>query len=589
MQMNKIIKTLLTVVLFFSVGTAVNVKAEGNVAKIGETEYATLEAAIVAASEGDTIVLIDDVSNISTLVVEKDITIDLAGHTISTAVNANDNTKHYYAIENWATLVINDTVGTGKISSRGIDNYVSLTINGGSYETIDSGNGGAAVYNNYLIDGGDELIAELTINDGTFKVTNGQNDSKTEDGAQCIYNEGIVYIYGGTFESNSDSVYSVISVGELTITPSNGKTVSISGVHGGLGINGGNTIINGGSFSSTNHYGLYVSNDGSGTDPEQAIVTVNGGTFNGKNKSVWIGSDVNESVNSTIEINNGTFNQPINAEGNTIENAIVVSGGTFVEDVSKYLVAGNEVVKVGNEYKVVTDNTTFVDTQKNTLAYDEQVVDHIQKYATSDELDEIESIEPIVLTAGDTYEEHDVTKEWEASDYKKAFDEYLKDVKNVDEVIPYNIALHVTDKKGTNDLIDELDEKLDFTLFLNSDSLSKVKDKKFTLYNIYYNQTDNKFEVTPVTSEKTTVTGNSISFKTDRFSIYALVTFKEVTPTPTPTASSTTKKSSGGWDDGGPFTTDNCGNVFDRWGNKIYEAKGCNVGGYNLVRTSVED
>ena len=49
------------------------------------------------------------------------------------------------------------------------------------------------------------------------------------------------------------------------------------------------------------------------------------------------------------------------------------------------------------------------------------------------------------------------------------------------------------------------------------------------------------------------------------------------------------KKSSGGWDDGGPFTTDTCGNVFDRWGNKIYEAKGCNVGGYNLVRTSVED
>ncbi len=49
------------------------------------------------------------------------------------------------------------------------------------------------------------------------------------------------------------------------------------------------------------------------------------------------------------------------------------------------------------------------------------------------------------------------------------------------------------------------------------------------------------------------------------------------------------KKSSGGWDDGGPFTTDKCGNVFDRWGNKIYEAKGCNVGGYNLVSTSVED
>ena len=29
------------------------------------------------------------------------------------------------------------------------------------------------------------------------------------------------------------------------------------------------------------------------------------------------------------------------------------------------------------------------------------------------------------------------------------------------------------------------------------------------------------------------------------------------------------------WDDGGPFTTDACGNVFDRWGNEIYHALVC--------------
>ena len=56
---------------------------------------------------------------------------------------------------------------------------------------------------------------------------------------------------------------------------------------------------------------------------------------------------------------------------------------------------------------------------------------------------------------------------------------------------------------------------------------------------------------------------------------------------PTNNASNTSTNKSNGWDDGGPFTTDKCGNVFDRWNNKIYEANGCNVGGYNLVRTSV--
>ena len=62
-----------------------------------------------------------------------------------------------------------------------------------------------------------------------------------------------------------------------------------------------------------------------------------------------------------------------------------------------------------------------------------------------------------------------------------------------------------------------------------------------------------------------------------------------VEPAPVKPTNNTSNKKPNGWDDGGPFTTDKCGNVFDRWNNKIYEANGCNVGGYNLVRTSVED
>ncbi len=63
---------------------------------------------------------------------------------------------------------------------------------------------------------------------------------------------------------------------------------------------------------------------------------------------------------------------------------------------------------------------------------------------------------------------------------------------------------------------------------------------------------------------------------------------KPIEPTPTPSATSETKKKDSGWDDGGPFTTDTCGNVYDRWNNLIYEANGCNVGGYNLVQTDTK-
>lgn len=48
-----------------------------------------------------------------------------------------------------------------------------------------------------------------------------------------------------------------------------------------------------------------------------------------------------------------------------------------------------------------------------------------------------------------------------------------------------------------------------------------------------------------------------------------------------------------GYDDGGPFTTDACGNVFDRWGNEIYHAPVClndvsqqQSNEYTLVNTS---
>ncbi len=577
--MNKILKSLLTLVLLFSVGTSVNAETDGDgsvegngssttyVATVNDQNYETVQAAIDSNDQAT----IQVVANTN-----EDITVP-SGKTI--------------------TLVIADGVTITNSSSHTITNNGTLTVAGaGTVDNISHGKG--AVYNN--------VGAKATL-EGSVTFTRSRENGITAENSggnswYTIKNFGTMSINGNVVinqgATGNDAFSSLIANGWYDYGSSSEPSTSNNPV-AILTINGG--TIQGGRNTVKNDDGgyLYI-NGGSIVNSRQAAVfnvnvaEINSGTFSvtGDAEMVVFTRHINNTVDqgkTTIKGGNFTSGSNNVIFKNTNNPTLVVQGGTYSVDVSKYLVEGNEVVKVGDKYKVVTDGTTTVETEENTLAYDEQVVNHIQKYATSDELDEIESIEPIVLTAGDTYEEHDVTKEWEASDYKKAFDEYLKDVENVDEVIPYNIALHVTDKQGTDDLIDELDEKLDFTLFLNSDSLSKVKDKKFTLYNIYYNQTDKKFEVTPVTSEKTTVTGNSISFVTDRFSVYALVTFKEVTPTPTPTVTSETKKSSGGWDDGGPFTTDNCGNVFDRWGNKIYEAKGCNVGGYNLVRTSVED
>lgn len=54
----------------------------------------------------------------------------------------------------------------------------------------------------------------------------------------------------------------------------------------------------------------------------QAAVTVNDGTFDGKSYSVWVGSDYNNPVNSTIAIKGGTFLKALNRQDVSRPNAI---------------------------------------------------------------------------------------------------------------------------------------------------------------------------------------------------------------------------------------------------------------------------
>ena len=61
-KMNKLIAVVLAVMLCATMAFAAFAEtADANVAKIGETEYATLAEAVTAAADGDTIVLLEDV------------------------------------------------------------------------------------------------------------------------------------------------------------------------------------------------------------------------------------------------------------------------------------------------------------------------------------------------------------------------------------------------------------------------------------------------------------------------------------------------------------------------------------------------
>lgn len=303
------------------------------VASIGERRFATLEEAVAAvAKNGDTITLLSDVELSSTIVIKDvmNVTLDLNGKKLSTTTKTGDATRHYYAIDNYGTFTLRDSSAeqSGEIRARGIENLGTgtMTIESGKIVAIDA-NGGAAIWNN----------ANLTINGGTF-VAEHVGASSDQYGPGCVYNNGTLTINGGTFTSANKRTYAIVSkAGTVTITPADGKNVTISGAHGGLGIDGGTAIINGGSYASSDYYGLYVSNDAGTAD-----VTVNGGTFTGKKYSVLIGSDGSSSVTSTLKIKGGTFDMPIHAQENTIDGAIAISGGKFkfkVDD--KYFANGH--------------------------------------------------------------------------------------------------------------------------------------------------------------------------------------------------------------------------------------------------------
>lgn len=305
------------------------------------TTPAELSAAIDAttSSKDLTITLLRDYTVEAPLVIKnstiQDVTLDLAGYTLSAAVETDDgagNVRYFNPIETSVRLVIKDSSEkqTGIVRGRAIKNTSTLTIEGGTFIECDTGTGsqsGAAIYN----------TKKLIINGGVFK-TEYDGSSADAGGPACVRNVGdkaTLTITGGTFDSVSERTYAIISSGEVEISPADGKSVTVSGPRA-LAIDSGTAVINGGTFTATGWYGLYVSNDGLGEDPMVAAVTINGGTFQGKEYAVWVGSDHNNPVNSTVYINDGVFVNALNRQEVTREDAIVAQGGTYAADPTTY-------------------------------------------------------------------------------------------------------------------------------------------------------------------------------------------------------------------------------------------------------------
>ena len=181
-------------------------------AKVGDTYYKTLPEAVAAAQNGETVTLLEDVTENVTIPTDKTITLDLNGKTLSGGKN-NDKA----ALLNEGTVTIKDSSATktGTIKREDdadktgtsyyvIKNLGTMTIeqanvnnNSGYKETNSAGSmkGSSLICNG---DRADDNETTLTINDGVFEQ---QNFLAVKNGAM-----GILNVNGGKFTSKHSAI-----------------------------------------------------------------------------------------------------------------------------------------------------------------------------------------------------------------------------------------------------------------------------------------------------------------------------------------------------------------------------------------------
>ena len=205
----------------------------GSVAQVGFKAFNTLQAAIDAAQDGETVTLLADATEDATISAGKNITLDLGGKTLTntntgkatltiakgaTAAVKNGNViggTSFYTIQNNGTATLEDVTATaGNTGSSMIDNYGTLTITSGTYT------GGLDTIKN-------EPNAKLIITGGAFALTKGASKGFTG----VVFNYGDLTISGGEFiQSDKSAPY---GQAQVIHTDKSGSVVPSTVISGG--------------------------------------------------------------------------------------------------------------------------------------------------------------------------------------------------------------------------------------------------------------------------------------------------------------------------------------------------------------------
>lgn len=265
------------------------VKEGHYVAQVGSKKYETLAKAISLATKGKTVQLLTDTTENITIAANKQITLDLNGHTL----NGGTGTANA-AILNKGTVTITDTsvekTGTIKRDDQGIEGEISYyVIDNNGTMVIDQANvvNNSGIKGSSLIrNGGVDTVSSLTINGGTFEQQNFiavKNDGNGE-----------LTINGGTLTSKQAVVQNWNKAKILGGNLTGGYLWTDSYTEAGTI---GETVIGGDAqFTGTIYMDV--------TSPNPSTLKIEGGSL-GVTK--WTVTSAAAEANSTIAVSGGTF------------------------------------------------------------------------------------------------------------------------------------------------------------------------------------------------------------------------------------------------------------------------------------------
>ena len=355
------------------------------VAEIGSQGYESLQAAIAAAKDGQTVTLLADATE--DVVISKSITLNLGGKTLTntnagkatisvtggTVTVKNGNVvggNDYYNIEvtkgSNANLTLTDVTATaGNTGSSMIDNWGTLTITSGTYT------GGLDTVKN-------ESSAKLNITGGTFTLTKGNSNGFTG----VVFNYGELTISGGEFiQSDKSAPYGQAQVIH-TDKDKNGSAAPSTVITGGTFKNlctrttawtvratnaaDGATKVSGGAFNKEvkDYYcadGFIPTKNADGTygvKEGQYVAAVGSKKYEtladairlaGKGKTITLLADVEQNTQLTI---NKSITLDLN--GKTIRNTVDIWGDK-----------ANAILSITNGAKVTITGNGTIDAKEN--------------------------------------------------------------------------------------------------------------------------------------------------------------------------------------------------------------------------------